>query len=174
MSDTPHVVAQRRRSRLLLYVTPVVWAIAGFGLTGGLGPGQRAAGAAAGFALGILVILARSAAALHSRGIPVRRLLRREIWIAPRRTSTVPAAVEDELPKAVWVARNREPERLRRLLVEGQLLVQANAPYTIGLAFIMAGSLIARASAKSSSGGMREAVLYSAGVLAARLRRASY
>ena len=83
----------------------------------------------------VLVLLLFVAARAHSAG---RRLQLR----SPRRTSRIPEAVSETLPKTVWVLRNREPARLERILLDGPLLVAANIAYTTLLAVALTAELI--------------------------------
>ena len=87
----------------------------------------------------VVVLLLFVAARAHSAG---RRLQLR----SPRRTSRIPEAVTETLPKAVWVLRNREPARLERILLDGPLLDEANIAYTALLAVGFAAELIHAAS----------------------------
>ena len=65
----------------------------------------------------VVVLLLFVAARAHSAG---RRL---QLW-SPRRTSRIPEAVSETLPKTVWVLRNREPARLERILLDGPCSTQ--------------------------------------------------
>ncbi len=87
----------------------------------------------------VVVLLLFVAARAHSAG---RRL---QLW-SPRRTSRIPEAVSETLPKTVWVLRNREPARLERILLDGPLLDEANIAYTALLAVGFAAELIHAAS----------------------------
>jgi len=73
-------------------------------------------------------------------GVPLRDVFFR------RRTSSIPVAVSDTLPKVMWVVRNREPARLRPLLLDGPLLARDNIAYTALLAPWLAAALVKRAS----------------------------
>ena len=83
----------------------------------------------------VVVLLLFVAARAHSAG---RRLQLR----SPRRTSRIPEAVTETLPKTVWVLRNREPARLERILLDGPLLAAANIAYTAFVAVGFAAELI--------------------------------
>src|SRR6266487_1994051 len=83
----------------------------------------------------VCVLLLLAASRAHSAG---RRLQLR----SPRRTSRIPEAVTEALPKTGWVLRSREPARLERILLDGPLLDAANIAYTALLAVGFAAELI--------------------------------
>ena len=139
----------RRRLYLGLLWFPVSWLL----LTHGQLSWSLRLIVAASLYLGLLAfIVVVAAVRLRLSGAPVRGLFRREIWVAPRRTSNIPAPVEEYLPKLVWVARNREPARLRPLLIDGPLLTRDNIRYTAVLATSLAASLVERVAQSSADG----------------------
>lgn len=75
--------------------------------------------------------------------------------IGSRRTSEVPNAVADALPKLMWVARNREPERAARLFFDGALLARDNVSYTALLATWLTAAMVARAIGDDDDEGVR-------------------
>jgi hypothetical protein len=102
-----------------------------------------------------MVSVLLSLVALRARGSGRRLQLRP----SRRRTSRIPDAVTDTLPKAVWVVRNREPARAERILLDGPLLKPGNVAYTAVLAPALAIALIQVADGQSLDDDARTGLL---------------
>ena len=110
--------------------------VAGIGLVAGLaaGPAAGAALAAIYFVSWLVLPIVRLRVRLgRGTGLGV-------VPGKPRRSP--PAQVDDELPKLVWVLRNREPARARMVLMEGALLQRENVYATTPLAIWLSAALV--------------------------------
>lgn len=142
---SPVVILRKRPSKFFVVAWPLLLAAFSLGANIHRSWEFRLGVAVLVYVIVVTVLLCLISGFALARGIPLRALIR------GRQTSAIPDDVAEYLPKIMWVLRNREPGRLRPLLLDGPLLSPDNIRYTEVLATLLAGEFVGRAMKAAAS-----------------------